>query len=114
MQQDHTTENFLFFATFDKQRYFLDSAQACIASPIKKKRSPREAEEYLTEAAKQKSINGNRGDESRSRIDESATALFVWVRGVPKHRIGKRKDRGKFACSGSLFLFGVRKRVKVV
>jgi hypothetical protein len=56
--QPISPENFLFLATFDRQRYLLDSAQACMESPIKKMRSPGKAEEYLREAARQRNING--------------------------------------------------------
>ena len=63
--QPISTEDFQFFVTFDKERYFLDSAEACVESPIKKLRSPGKAKEYLAEAqkesaAKGKSVNAHR------------------------------------------------------
>jgi hypothetical protein len=63
--QPISTEDFQFFVTFDKERYFLDCAQACVESPIKKLRSSTKAKEYLAEvqkesAAKGKSVNAHR------------------------------------------------------
>ena len=53
-----STEDFLFFATFDKQRYLLDCAGTCMKSPSKKWRSPKQASEYLTEAVRQGNVEG--------------------------------------------------------
>jgi hypothetical protein len=65
LPQPISTEDFQFFVTFDKERYFLSSAEACMESPLKKLRSPTKAAEYLKEAQKEsvskgRSINGHR------------------------------------------------------
>jgi hypothetical protein len=50
--------HFLFFAAFDKERYFLDRAATLTNSPNKKLRSPEKAEECLVEARRQCRIAG--------------------------------------------------------
>jgi len=58
LPQPISTEDFQFFAIFDRERYFLDSAEACVESPLKRLRSPKKAEEYLAEAQKESVVKG--------------------------------------------------------
>jgi hypothetical protein len=81
LAQPISTEQFLFLATFDKQRYLLDCAGACMASPIKKMRSPRNAEQYLREATKQDTVNGKSVNAYRQAYNDLIQAKIYCDRG---------------------------------
>jgi tetratricopeptide (TPR) repeat protein len=75
------TSNFLFFAMFDKERYFLNRAMALMASPDKQLRSLEKAQECLKDAERRRAMSGKSISVSRQMYSDLIQAKVYFDQG---------------------------------